>query len=423
MLGLGDGRDVGVRGGAAASAGRGGGGGAARGRGGGPAPGRRVGPSVAGDRAGAGCGVRRAARWAWRVSSGWPGRVRSRCEEFAVSELAAGLGDVRAGGPGLRRAGRRAPGPVAAAVGAVMAGRSRRGRAARSRSRPSRSTPRPRPTSMPSSPRSRTRCPAGGSCGRSRPRCCATTPPGRRTSARAAEKRGVWVEDRIDGTTEITAVTGTPDAHAFDQALDRSPPRSGRSGTPTREQVRRAKGVGVLADPQYALDLHATAEPPPTAPSGPAAAGRHRLGRARRSTCTCTPTPSSGSPVSPGWTGSRGARSLAAVRQWLADLAPGATIRVTPVVDLTEQIARRRLRGPRPAPRPGHRTRPRRVPVPLVRPPGPLRPRPHRAPTSTPTTAAHRARRAPRTSPGCAVSTTGSRPTADWPYHREPTGS
>jgi len=34
-----------------------------------------------------------------------------------------------------------------------------------------------------------------------------------------------------------------------------------------------------------------------------------------------------------------GARSMAAVDQWLADLAPGASVTVTPVVDLAEQIS------------------------------------------------------------------------------------
>jgi hypothetical protein len=33
-----------------------------------------------------------------------------------------------------------------------------------------------------------------------------------------------------------------------------------------------------------------------------------------------------------------GARSTAAVQQWLTDLAPGATVRLTPVVDLTRPI-------------------------------------------------------------------------------------
>ena len=77
---------------------------------------------------------------------------------------------------------------------------------------------------------------------------------------KAAEKRGVWMEDRIDGITEIHAITNTPDAVAFDTALDHVAGSLKALGDEDPEQVRRAKAVGVLADPQYALDLHATAE-------------------------------------------------------------------------------------------------------------------------------------------------------------------
>ena len=77
---------------------------------------------------------------------------------------------------------------------------------------------------------------------------------------KAAEKRGVWAEDRIDGTSEIRAVTTTPDARAFDAALDQVAGSLKALGDTDPEQVRRAKAVGVLADPQFALDLHATAE-------------------------------------------------------------------------------------------------------------------------------------------------------------------
>ena len=39
-------------------------------------------------------------------------------------------------------------------------------------------------------------------------------------AAKAAERRGVWVEDCADGVSEIHAVTDTPDALAFDTALN-----------------------------------------------------------------------------------------------------------------------------------------------------------------------------------------------------------
>ena len=75
----------------------------------------------------------------------------------------------------------------------------------------------------------------------------------RRRAAAAAENRGVWLEERIDGTTTITAVTDTPDAVAFDTTVDAVASGLRRLGDPDPHDVRRAKAVGVLADPQYAL--------------------------------------------------------------------------------------------------------------------------------------------------------------------------
>src|SRR5215213_3422520 len=78
-----------------------------------------------------------------------------------------------------------------------------------------------------------------------------------RRSAVAAEKRGVWCEERLDGTTTVTAVADTTDAVAFDTAVDTVAAGLGRLGDPDPWQVRRAKALGVLADPQYALTLTA----------------------------------------------------------------------------------------------------------------------------------------------------------------------
>ncbi len=74
-------------------------------------------------------------------------------------------------------------------------------------------------------------------------------------AAREAEKRGVWVEDRIDGTSTVHAVASTPDARAFDASLNEVATVLGALGDPDSRDVRRSKALGVLADPQYALDL------------------------------------------------------------------------------------------------------------------------------------------------------------------------
>ena len=78
--------------------------------------------------------------------------------------------------------------------------------------------------------------------------------------AAAAEKRGVWFEDRLDGTTDLTGLLDTPDACALDHALDTVATTLGELGDGDRRDVRRARALGVLADPQYALDLARAAE-------------------------------------------------------------------------------------------------------------------------------------------------------------------
>ena len=171
----------------------------------------------------------------------------------------------------------------------------------------------------------------------------------------AAEHRGVWCHDGTDGTTRIEAVTSTPDAVAFAAALDDVAATLAFLGDTGEEQVRRAKAVGVLADPQYALDLSATAD---LAVDQPADGHAARPGLTRRATGrpsgpgtvlhvhlhTAATTPTSAMPAEPvarvhGGGATAGARPTTAVQQWLADLAPGAVVTVTPVVDLTERFA------------------------------------------------------------------------------------
>jgi hypothetical protein len=77
-------------------------------------------------------------------------------------------------------------------------------------------------------------------------------------AAAAAERRGVWLADHLDGTTEICARTSTPHAHALDATIDRLATTLGTLGDATSREVRRAKALGLLADPQAALDLHTT---------------------------------------------------------------------------------------------------------------------------------------------------------------------
>jgi len=174
---------------------------------------------------------------------------------------------------------------------------------------------------------------------------------------KAAEHRGVWVDHHggidpdgpggPDGTSEIRGVVNTPDAVAFDAALTQVATALEALGDADSDQVRRAKAVGILADPQYALDL--TTGPATEGPQSPKqrvitrpTVHLHLHTDALTGTATRTG-------IGIGTTGQGtghlarvegfGARTLETVQQWLADLAPGASITVTPVVDLTEHIA------------------------------------------------------------------------------------
>ena len=111
----------------------------------------------------------------------------------------------------------------------------------------------------------------------------------------AAEHRGVWLEaDTLEGLTSITATLDSPDAHAFNRALDETATVLGALGDDSPRDVRRARAVGVLADPQYALDLHTTAT------STPVDGHREADARPRRPRCsTSTSTPLDGTVFEP----------------------------------------------------------------------------------------------------------------------------
>ena len=151
-------------------------------------------------------------------------------------------------------------------------------------------------------------------------------------AAKASERRGVWVEECADGISEIRALTDTPDAVAFDDALNQVAQALAALGDEEPEQVRRAKAVGVLADPQHALDLQATAVNPDGSVT------------ARRTTQAPTIHVHLHTDAVHGNGGvarveGHGPQSLETVQRWLAGLAPGAVLTVTPVVDLTEHIS------------------------------------------------------------------------------------
>src|SRR3954454_4695876 len=69
-------------------------------------------------------------------------------------------------------------------------------------------------------------------------------------------RRGVWLRHRGNpATTDVVMTLDTPDALLLDQTVTRIAGELRNLGDTDQLDVRRARAVGILADPQYALDL------------------------------------------------------------------------------------------------------------------------------------------------------------------------
>ncbi|MGI8900461.1 MAG: DUF222 domain-containing protein [Nocardioides sp.] len=72
----------------------------------------------------------------------------------------------------------------------------------------------------------------------------------------ALDKRGVWSSHREStATTTMTIIADTPDALAFDHSIGQVAVTLGALGDPDTLDVRRARAIGILADPQKSLNL------------------------------------------------------------------------------------------------------------------------------------------------------------------------
>ena len=144
----------------------------------------------------------------------------------------------------------------------------------------------------------------------------------------ALAKRGVWSRrGSSPATTEMWLTLDTPDADLFDQTLNRVASELAALGDTDDRDRRRAKAVGVLADPQYALDLLSGRDgAAPTAGSGTVDLFVHL-------------TPSDLAQHHDGGTGAvvierLGAASTHLIGDWLArHTAAGARVRIRPVLD------------------------------------------------------------------------------------------
>ena len=169
---------------------------------------------------------------------------------------------------------------------------------------------------------------------------------------RAGDARGVWTEDRLDGVGELHAVLDTPDLHALERSVRHGAADLLTLGDTDPEQVRRAKALGILADPQYALDLAATAQAA-KARASEDPTSTQRLPRAVTATGPARVIPTihlhvhtdaladDGYGVArvEGAGIERNAYPITAVERWLTNLAPGSPIKLTPVVDLHDRIS------------------------------------------------------------------------------------
>ncbi len=181
---------------------------------------------------------------------------------------------------------------------------------------------------------------------------------------RAAERRGVWVgpdrgsiedEDGRNGLTRIDALVDTPDAEAFELAVADIAAALHTLGDDDPLAVRRAKAVGILADPRHALDVASAAQTDPAVDPVTGTVRRRPRRRgpvAGRSLAVdlhlhlTPPRPGApsdavrGCPVGPVVRdGDLHPISRAAMERWVTQLAPAAVVRVRPVLDLADERA------------------------------------------------------------------------------------
>ncbi|GAB3992332.1 HNH endonuclease signature motif containing protein [Nocardioides marmoraquaticus] len=88
----------------------------------------------------------------------------------------------------------------------------------------------------------------------------------------AASRRGVWLrrDRRAPGVVDVNMTLDADDADLLDSTLNRVAADLRDFGDTSDRDVRRATAVGILADPQHALDLMSgrTTHPDPGAPGG-----------------------------------------------------------------------------------------------------------------------------------------------------------
>ncbi len=147
----------------------------------------------------------------------------------------------------------------------------------------------------------------------------------------ALARRGVWLRHgAAPATTEVTMTLETPDAELFDQTLSRIATDLHTLGDTDPLETRRARAVGILADPQHALDLMSGREHTPRRPPGVTTLFVHLTSQDLAADLTTDSAGRAGA-VS---IERLGAATTHLLGQWLARFAAaGAKIIVRPVLD------------------------------------------------------------------------------------------
>jgi hypothetical protein len=166
--------------------------------------------------------------------------------------------------------------------------------------------------------------------------------PDRAVAEEEAElaKRGVWLRHRGNpATTEVLMTLQTFDAHLFDQTVGRLAADLKTLGDPDHVDARRARAVGILADPQHALDLLSGREDAGPTPGHAAGAMNLYLHLTPDDLAPADLDPADLDPAGVAGAVSiekLGAATTRLLEDWLARCtATGAKITLRPVLDLT----------------------------------------------------------------------------------------
>jgi hypothetical protein len=145
-------------------------------------------------------------------------------------------------------------------------------------------------------------------------------------------RRGVWVKHTGNpATTDVIMTLDTPDALVFNQTVTILAAELAALGDTDPVDIRRARAVGILADPQYALDLLTLSEGGTPTRNGVDAANLY---------VHLTPQDLVGEGVGAVSMEKLGAATTALLQEWLTrHAATGGKVIVRPVLDLADETA------------------------------------------------------------------------------------